>query len=303
MEDIFSNRNKILGMLYGVAIGDALGAPFEFFKTEPKQTYDGILKDESVTIHFRFSSTELKPASITDDTEMTLELLSSIIEKKTYDVNNVILHYLDWAQRSKFLGRNTRALMKGVKTIKGYEKRKTQIDMKNAQSNGSLMRASPLALLKDWKTATVQDTSITNENTTNIECSLIYISLLRQLLFGYRFECSITDKNINDVLKKAVDGEIIDVGGKTKGWVVYALYVVFITFFNTQSYEDAMDYIMKNFGNRTDTDTIMAITGAVMGAYIGFEDMMKEKKTKINIKKLNRYFELSKIYDIKNIIK
>lgn len=296
------NYDKIVGMLTGLAIGDALGAPFEFRNVEPKSTYDGILKDVNHTIKFRFSSTTLVASSITDDTEMTLTLLKSILEKGMYDKNHTILMYLDWAQKSKFMGKNTRALFKNIKTIKGYEKRKSQIDMSYAQSNGSLMRASPLALLKNYKEAIIEDTSITNENNVNIECSLLYVDLLRFLLFGKKFTCKITEESIRSVLKSALNRDILDIGGKKKGWVVYAIYVVFITLFNCSSFQDAMDFIMKNFPT-SDTDTIMCITGAVFGAFVGIENMCLEHKTSINIKKINDYLSKQENYNLPNIIK
>lgn len=299
--DINYDKDKLLGMVYGVAIGDALGAPFEFTRVSPKLKYNGILQDESVYVQFQYHKLEIKPWSFTDDTEMMIVLLKSIFENKGYDRNDTILRYLKWAQKSGFMGKNTRELMKGVKTVKGYEKRKAKQTV-SSQSNGSLMRASPLALLKNWKENTIIDTSLTNDNDVNRESSLIYVSLLRTLLYGYNFECEIKEKSVKKVLESAVKGKILDISGKSKGWVLHGLYATFITYFNNSSYEGSMDYIMENFVGNIDTDTIMAIVGGVMGASIGFKKMSQEPKTKINIKKINKSFENSVEYNLLDII-
>lgn len=107
---------KKLGAIYGVAIGDALGAPHEFTRAKPKLEYTGILADEDVFVRFRFATMKIPASSVTDDTEMMIQLLTSILETGRYSEDAAIINYLAWANLKETpLGKNTRALMKGVK--------------------------------------------------------------------------------------------------------------------------------------------------------------------------------------------
>ena len=133
------NPDKIKGMLIGLSLGDALGAPHEF--KYQKDEYTGELIYQLRLFNRFHGETLFYVGSVTDDTEMTLTLANQIIKDKDYNRNNVILAYEEWAKNSKMLGKNTRALFKGVKTVKGYEGRYNKIfsvPMEEwTQSNGS----------------------------------------------------------------------------------------------------------------------------------------------------------------------
>ncbi len=262
--------DKFIGGLFGVAIGDALGAPFEFIRATPKIPYTGILSDVSVSVQFKFHKMIIQPSSITDDTEMTIQLLKSILFENKYDTDKVIKNYLLWVNmKGTPLGKNTRNLMKGVTTINGFRKRQLKIDTKDVESNGSLMRCFPIALLDNWRIISDIDVSLTNDNDVNRECSLIYLGLIRHIIFGEKLKLKCSQKSIKKAIKNALNNVIIDVSIQ-KGWVVHALYVCLITFFNCDSFQNGMNFIAKHF-IKGDTDTIMAITGGILGSYFGFE--------------------------------
>ena len=290
--------DRFLGGLYGVAIGDALGAPHEFARGKPKLEYNGVLQNQEVKVWMRNHFMIIKPHSITDDTEMTIVLLKSILDQNGYNRNHTIEKYLQWANLENTpLGKNTRMLMKGVKTVKGYQKRYDEMDTSTSQSNGTLMRCYPLVLLPDWKEASDVDVNITNPNPVNRECNLIYLGLLQYFIFGEKPILSCKCAEIRKVIQSALDGQILDVS-VNKGWVVWPIYVSLITLLNTSSFEEGMDYINKHFfgtlKHPSDTDTIMAIAGGLLGARYGISKMEKEKKTKKNIVLLDKYFENNK---------
>lgn len=283
--------DKILGGLYGVFIGDALGAPHEFRNITPKTEYTGLLLDIPVTINFRFTSLTLQPGSVTDDSEMTIQLLKSILENKGYDEDKTIKKYLEWANmKNTPLGKNTRNLMKGVTTVRGFRNRQDKTDTSGVESNGSLMRCFPLVLLKDWKKASAKDVNLTNDNPVNRECSIIYLRIARHLIYGDKLKFKFKQESIKSAVASALKNEIIDVS-HNKGWVVHALYVALITLFNATSFESGMSFIHKHFFDRTDTDTIMCISAGLLGAKYGYESISTEITTSQNIEKVNRYFE------------
>ncbi len=287
------DANGFWGGLYGVAIGDALGAAHEFARSSPKVPYTGILTDVKVSVHFQFHAMVIEPCSITDDTEMTIQLLKAIVKNRgKYVETDVIKSYLDWANlKNTPLGKNTRALMKGVTTVPGFYKRQAKV-ASISQSNGTLMRCFPLVLIKEnWKDASNKDVNISNNNPVNRACNIVYLSIIRSFVYDESLNIKL-GKDVDVVrtaIKNAINGVIVDVA-VDKGWVVHALYVALITFLHTSSFDEGMDYIHCNFFGTlkfpSDTDTIMAITGGLLGAYYGFCHLTEQKNTSQNLLKI-----------------
>ena len=282
------NADKIKGILLGVALGDALGAPHEF-KTQHNE-YIGKLVHE-VKLFNRFHGESIFPiGSVTDDTQMTLTLANQIIKDKGYNRNNVILAYENWAATGKMMGKNTRALFKGVKTVKGYQNRYDKIfstPMEEwTQSNGSLMRCSPLIIFSDFESMII-DVKLSNPHPVNIECEIIYLYIMKLLvmtgelpdidsLFKYTKQIAIIDA-LNDV-KNKVERDIAP--KEVKGWVVTAFYCTLYCIYYIKDINEAFKYIINKKG---DTDTNAAILGGLYGAKYGFNELYADEINKYNI--------------------
>lgn len=287
MDSTLALSDKMLGMLIGVAIGDALGAPYEF-KTSSGVKYTGLMT-ESTVHHNRFHGTwEIPPGQFTDDTEMTLCLASSLINKQGYDRADVVTSYMTWANSGiKSIGRNTRELFKGIKTIKGFEnrlsKKMSEPSSEWSQSNGSLMRCSPLVALNDFE-AVIGDASLSNFHPVCLDTNLVYVNYLRQLMLTNNkkiVDVSQT-KEVKAVINDALHNEPRDLTNK-KGWCLHALYASIRALNTYDTLQDALDWVIgQNRGS--DTDTNAAITGALMGAYLGYSAIAKEERTLANIK-------------------
>lgn len=120
------DSDKIKGMLWGVTVGDALGYPYEFKRVTPKSIYDGYIPNVEHTISFQYGRTKtIEIGSVSDDTEMTIALFNTLKSNNMkYDKDKVILSYMEWANsKPPGIGKNTGDLLKGVKTLKGYENR------------------------------------------------------------------------------------------------------------------------------------------------------------------------------------
>lgn len=285
--------DKLKGTFIGLAVGDALGAPHEF-KYHKKNEYTGYIYID-YELKSRWHDSKVLPAGqVTDDTEMTLTLLNSILKKGGYDRTDVILSYEKWANSTSMIGKNTYALFKNVKTLKGYENhyKKLFTDVSEDQwtkSNGSLMRCTPLAFLYDQKIA-IEDCKLTNPHPLNIEASFLYVHAIRLLVLGYDnfnvFKYIKENSQIEEIKQVFNDIEnkkIRDVTGKTKGYVLNAFFCAFWVLLYYDNYSEAIDFIIKLGG---DTDTNAAISGALMGAKLGFDKLTKEEKTKFNIDKV-----------------
>jgi len=307
-QPIIDVEDKLKGTLIGVCIGDALGMNMEFKRVQPHQVYTGLVPNTPWQIRFRFQVKNIPPASVSDDTEMTLVLLESLLKNQKYVRDDVLLGYLKWANNGNpMMGRNTRMLMKGVKTVKGFTNRHTKLvedgktNMETMQSNGTLMRASPLALLgeKDALEAIHHDCSISNDNNVNRLCDVIYCDVLRRLLRGQNKEevtmylHSIRNSGIlplgvleliEDVLMKK-DRPL----SEAKGWVCNTLFAGLYALLHFDTFDLGMEWVIKRHPG-SDTDTNASVAGALLGAWLGCNRMMQEENTCENRKRVSSYF-------------
>ena len=80
-------NNRYIGSLIGLAVGDALGAPIEFFKPG---TFQPIT-------HFGAGGMfKLNPGEFTDDTSMALCLAESLVRCKGFDAKDQMDTYWKW---------------------------------------------------------------------------------------------------------------------------------------------------------------------------------------------------------------
>jgi ADP-ribosylglycohydrolase len=183
--------DKIKGMIFGAMYGDAFGAPHEFRK-------DKIMIDDltmkSLNRFSRYAGKYIQTVAgqYTDDTEMAFVLLSHIINKNNYNEQEMIMEYMKWANsKIKFIGKNTRELFKGIKTLNGYNKRfskkySTQEQKNTSLSNGALMRCYPFVIygLKhdDYLEVAMKDCALTNPSKLAMKVEKKYITSLMKAL-------------------------------------------------------------------------------------------------------------------------
>lgn len=308
--------DKLKGIMYGLVIGDSLGVPHEF-KSQKKNVYTGLLYIEPKFI-FRYVQRTDVIGQYSDDTEMTLCNLRSIVENKKYCAEKVVLYYQRWANTSRAMGTNTKLLFHGVKTYKGYQKRfiktfcteegkeeqkeKSSILNKNyensTQSNGCLMRCAFLSFMEPK--IVEEDCRLSNPNQICVDSCLVYTSAIRFLVFtenstketkdiknelynhiiDFCLENNISD-TVTNIIKDAYNKKPKDITGPSKGHVINALYCAFYGLWNFDSYQDAIDYVVNIYNS--DTDTNGAVTGALYGSFLGFSQLEKEEKTSKNI--------------------
>lgn len=285
--------DRIRGMMLGAAIGDSLGIAYEFsFNTNKLDTYNGLIKETGETRdRYRSIVSYYPPGSVSDDTEMLITLARSLIAKNGYDRDSVILSYLEWANSGiSMMGKNTRALFKGVKTVRGYESRMGKIDEKdkvNMLSNGAIMRCAPLALLLN-PDVIATDCFITNPNAICRDAEIVHLSAVAMALLGFPVEdirkhvriLAQTPK-VKSILQLVDEGkEPQTLTGKTKGYVLNPLFFSMNALNRGGTFEDNIDFVIKR--KNTDTDTNACVSGALLGALIGYDAMMKERRTAYN---------------------
>lgn len=294
--------DKLLGCFIGGFIGDAIGAPHELRGALPLSQYTGIIRHPIVLKKTRGRKEDIvyPIGTFTDDSQMTLYLIKSIIENNgNYVRDDVIMKYLEFAGQTKMLGRNTRNLLT-VKTMKGYLGRVNKHMDPSIESNGTLMRASPLCIFNNYQTC-IQDSSITNTSNVNSVCNIIY-------LYGIRYAIESKSKSeiqelyislanqygietIITAVNQAINGDRRDVDERrvnpdgslsrrsNKGWIVHGIYAALWSLLHFDNYRDGVNAVVLLGG---DTDTLAKIAGDLLGAFYGYENIMSDDVTKYN---------------------
>lgn len=297
-------QDKIEGMLAAHAVGDAIGAPHEFKYS--KYSYTGKIQYPA-EMRSQYQPTKISAiGQVTDDTEMSFALITSLIENNgKWNYSDVVLSYMKWANSKPIgMGKNTRSLLCGVKTVKGYEKRIQK--MKNSkesisQSNGSLMRAHPLVIL-NLKTATL-DTTLTNPCDVNTSTTKVYVWLLKRLIRGNYDQEEIkllletlTKKKwchteVVVVIRDVLEHHYVDVS-INRGWVLHSLYTGLWCLLNFGNLRKAIsktyrfNIVPPEGKGLSDTDTNAAISGALLGAQMGLKKLKKDPFFSSNYEKI-----------------
>lgn len=283
--------------LTGLAIGDALGMPFEThtFMSEALMKWDGaFLSGETNTIQ-----PEREPGEWTDDTKMALGLAESLLESETYNPVVASSKYMEWYQSGdhRGIGNATREAMDRL--IRGHHW--NQSGVLHAQGNGAAMRAAPLGFYFRKSLITVGDmvrvdARITHRDIEAEEGAVavaLAVALLTEktvqkhelitpilnLLHSDPDSSSVTLIEtrlieLQNFLKEAIEikeamKRLIDSG--TGAHVVETVPAAFLCFMATDSFKDAVEMAVRAGG---DCDTTAAITGAMAGAFYGEEQVL-----------------------------
>lgn len=293
------NVDAIKGMFYGLSIGDCLGMPFEFNRKNNQDVSN--YSETIITTTYRNQWQGTRTTSLgqgSDDSEMTYGLYDCLKNNNfVYDKTKVLLRYMEFANNSSFLGKNTVALFKKLKTVKGYEKRAKKVFGEGiSQSNGSLMRISPLVFCTSLDPEKISqivelDTGLTNPCDINYSFGFIYLYMLRNIvdknfkienlskIFDFALEYAKKKYN-NEKLIDSLKSDLPIINGKDKGWVRHACHCAIYSIFNNKgNFSDQIKDIIVRGG---DTDTTASVTGGLLGALL-YMEMLKEEITIRNI--------------------
>lgn len=133
-----SHEDRCIGCLLGAACGDILGAAVEGQPADTIRGHHGELRD--------FLDTIRGFGCDTDDTEMTLALATSLVEKGIADPEDVSLKYAEFYEPKRGYGATAHRVMGAL--LNGADYRKTgRIEFPNGSfGNGGAMRIAPVGL-------------------------------------------------------------------------------------------------------------------------------------------------------------
>ncbi len=142
-------RDHILGTLYGMALGDAMGMPSELWsRRKIREFFGGKITDFLDSPPENPAAIGLKRGEFTDDTAQALVILDSLMENDYVpDKERIAKNLIDWAVKTdafdkNILGQSSKAALHAIQAQTDPE-----IYTIKAVTNGAAMRIAPIGCL------------------------------------------------------------------------------------------------------------------------------------------------------------
>ena len=286
-------RNLYKDVLFGVAIGDALGVPVEFKSRES-------ISVTPVSDMIGFGTYNQPEGTFSDDSSLTFCLAEALIQG--YDLKTIGRNFVKWYHNNYWTATG-KVFDIGFTTLEAINKLSINVNPEEAgrkdedsNGNGSLMRILPLVFeIKDKPIAerfemTKQVSSITHGHIRSVIACFYYLEFAKQLIEGKnKFEIYDNLKNelpnfllnigisndeiieFNRLFKRNIN-ECIDFDIWSTGYVLHTLEASIWCLLNSVNYKDA---VLKAVNLGGDTDTTAAVTGGLAGLLYGKDTMPK----------------------------
>lgn len=286
-------EDKIKGLFYGQAIGDALGLSTEFLtKDQIKHLYpNGISQYEDI-IEDEHRKRWVK-GDWTDDTDQFLAIVDSIIKANKVDEIAFAKELIGWFNDCPMGIGNT--VIKVLK-MPGYTSNPHQaaeltwkLSGQQVASNGAIMRTSILGAYSFWDYQQVIHNTIKICKTTHFDprCigSCVIISLIiAQILQENKFLTVNDIKNIATQYDERIipfidlalskDINELDLENDVDmGYTLKTLSVALWAYFNRNDFTNTLATIIHQGG---DADTNATVAGSLLGTIYGFRSLPKD---------------------------
>ena len=278
-------------MLFGVAVGDALGVPVEFKSRRA-------VRKNPVTDMIGYGTYNLPPGTFSDDSSLTFCLAEALTAD--FDLNTIGQNFVKWLYNNYWTARGNvfdvgGATRKAVDRLaKGERPELAGGTGVSSNGNGSLMRISPLLFylldkpINERYQITRQVSSITHGHIRSVIACFYYLEFALQLFDQKdKFEIyhnlkteipaclnslSIPSEEVAffDRLLKQNIYELPEDSIFSSGYVLHTLEASVWCLLNTGNYKDA---VIKAVNLGEDTDTTGAVTGALAGLHFGLDNI------------------------------
>jgi ADP-ribosyl-[dinitrogen reductase] hydrolase len=264
--------DRFLGTVLGSAVGDAMGGPLEFQPPSPP--------DALITDMIGGGWQQLDPGEWTDDTQMTICVIESILTKRVFDPDDIADRFVSWMRsQPKDIGVHTSRVLHAIENGTPWEiaTRDAYMDNPSNAPNGSLMRCSPLSLYffrhSEFLTELSPVLSRITHAHPDCEWACVFLNvLITELVGGERVINAIetaynaVDGASNELKDRIGSAMRAECSAESTGYVLDTLEVALWVFLHTESFEQAIVTAINKGG---DADTVGAITGALAGARYG----------------------------------
>lgn len=251
---------KLKDSIYGLAIGDALGVPYEF---ETRGTF-------SCTDMIGYGTYNQPEGTWSDDTSMTIATCKSIKNRNCIDLKDIREQFERWLFDHEFTANGD--LFDCGNTCYFAIKNKIGQNGEFSNGNGSLMRIIPLAFVKNVTDQEIRDVSaITHAHNISTDVCVKYVHIAKKLLNNSDVKEAIREVISTDFLRDLQTSKEDSI--KSDGYVVNSFNASLWCLVNTNSYKEC---VLKAVNLGDDTDTTAAIAGALAGIIYGYDNIPKE---------------------------
>lgn len=278
--DLSSVRDRAIGALVGLAIGDAVGTTLEFLDRDDLAPR---LIDMVGGGYF-----SLEQGQWTDDTSMALALGDSLLEFDEFDPKDLMDRFIGWWRKGDYssngrcfdIGNTTReALDRFLRTgdpIAGST-------APHKAGNGSLMRLAPVAI-RYWAEEKMRryvaacQSATTHGAPEAIDACVVFADILSEAIAGrprsevMRSRGEPYRGRIGDIVEGSWRGKPRSCV-RASGYVAHSLEAALWCVGRTDNFRDA---ILLAANLREDADTTAAITGQLAGAIYGLSGIDPE---------------------------
>ncbi len=287
-------RDRFKGCLVGLATGDAIGSPFEFWLD--KKVVEYLEKNELEMSTSQRGDIKYPIGFYTDDTSLALCLASSLIEKG-FSLSDQFERYCKWLNEGYMtplgvaygVGQQTfRALNRDLRTDNLLDG-----SSENEGGNGSLMRCAPIGLYYQGNLDKIKEKSLLSSYITHNSLVAGWTCVVLNSIISLIIDGKKKDEILSFILeyfeeempveiircltfdyKSLGDKYLLPISG-------YSLDTLGIALWSWQTSENFEESIRKVVMLGNDTDTFGAVTGAITGCYYGFDEIPDKWKGKV----------------------
>lgn len=267
--------SHIFAGIFGAAVGDALGVPYEKKKRDTFTAEDMIVP----------GGQERPVGTWSDDTSTLLAEIESLGRVGHFDEADVMNNFCSWIYGGKFtphqqawgVGRTTSLAVQRFQdgTPPSECGGKELLD----NGNGSLMRILPFALLKDENRLTIADRAgmLTHAHEISRSCCAVFASIIDQVIDGVPLRETIGPALQSPFVRlpEPIEQRILHIDSlsrsdiKSSSYAVDTLIAAIWCCLKTDNYSDAV-LTAVNLGD--DTDTVGCVAGALAGVMYGINE-------------------------------
>jgi len=286
------------GSILGAAVGDALGAGYEFTKPD----------DSEIIEMIGGGVFDWKPGEWTDDTQMSLAILFSLASHQS-NTESIAQYFLDWYNSNPpDIGNQTRSVLSSTEKADEMLAISTAFMDANpeAAGNGALMRTSPVALIalndkEKIKRHASEIAALTHAHVDSVNACILWTLAINDAIYSQNdpqsFDWVETVRHGMDY----IEGDQRDRWNRIisaaetedpttftpNGWVVSAFQAALSVISHTEiPKEHPPAHFRQTLVNAVkigdDTDTVASIAGAYLGSKWGKDAIPKEWLQKIN---------------------
>ncbi len=284
-------ESKFIGCVLGVAVADSLGSFFEgSFHVDPEKVE---------------RTAELNRFSYTDDTHMTIGVAESLIQSKGFEAQNMANTFIKNYELEPYRGYGPGPpnVFKMIRQEMSWKDLDKLLYPGGSFGNGSAMRVAPIGLLyhenpMKLREVAYESSRITHSHKLGAEAAALqayavalavneepfeklqpalYLEKLMAFTENsvYSRKLELTQKLLNENTSQSKVA--LELGNSIEAFnsVPAAIYSFLA---KHESFKESVMYAISLGG---DTDTIGAMTGAIAGAYHGFESIPNEWTQKL----------------------